>query len=61
MHVLPKDTNDLPTMRVSPVTGWKPLSDLQFADPDYGVPVGPYILLGGMVFSKAVLHAGPAL
>ena len=61
--VLPKVTADLPTVPVSPVTRWKHLSDLELADPDYRVPAGVDILLGGKVFSKAVLHGrrfGPA-
>ena len=36
--VLAKVTNDLPTVPVSPVTRWKHRSDLELADPDYGVP-----------------------
>ena len=54
--VLPKVTSDLPTIPVSPVTQWKHLSGLEFADPDYGTPARVDILLGGDVFSKAVLH-----
>ena len=54
--VLPKVTDDLPTVPVSPVTRWKHLSDLELSDPDYGVPAGVDILLGGKVLSKAVLH-----
>ena len=54
--VLPKVTADLPTIPVSPVTQWKHLSGLEFADPDYGTPARVDILLGGDVFSKAVLH-----
>ena len=54
--VLPKVTDDLPTVPVSPVTRWKHLSDLELADPNYGTPAGVDILLGGKVFSKAVLH-----
>ena len=45
-----------PTVPISPVTRWKHLSDLELADPDYGIPAGVDILLGGKVFSKAVLH-----
>ena len=54
--ILPKVTNNLPTIPVSPVTWWKHLSDLELADPDYGIPAGVVILLGKKVFSKAVLH-----
>ena len=54
--VLPKVTNDLPTVPVSPVTWWKHRSDLDLANPDCGVPAGVDILLGGKVFSKEVLH-----
>ena len=54
--VLPKVTDNLPTMPVSPVTQRKHVSDLELADPDSGVPAGVDILLGGKVFSKAVLH-----
>ena len=54
--VLPKVTDELPKVPVSPVTRWKHLSDLELADPDYGVPAGVDILLGGKVFSKPVLH-----
>ena len=54
--VLPKVTADLPTLPVSPVTHWKHLSGLEFADPDYGTPARVDILLGGKVFSKVVLH-----
>ena len=54
--VLPKVTADLPTVPVSSVTRWKHLSDLEFGDPDYGTPARVDILLGGKVFSKAVLH-----
>ena len=54
--VLPKVTADLPTLPVSPVTKWKHLSDPEFADLDYGSPAWVDILLGGKVFSKAVLH-----
>ena len=43
-------------MPVSADTRWKHLSDLELADPDYRVPAGVDILLGGKVFSKAVLH-----
>ena len=34
--VLPKVTVDLPTVPVSPITGWKHLSGIELADPDYG-------------------------
>ena len=54
--VLPRVTADLPTVPVSPVTGWKHLAGLELADPDYGVPARIDILLGGKVFSRAVLH-----
>ena len=54
--ILPKVTDDLPTAPVFPITRWKHLSDLELADPNYGIPAGVYILLGGKVFSKAVLH-----
>ena len=54
--VLPKVTADLPTVPVSPVTEWKHLTGLELADPDYGVPARIDMLLGGKVFSKAVLH-----
>ena len=54
--VLPKVTADLPTVPVPPVTRWKHLSGLEFADPEYGVPARVDILLGGTIFSKAVLH-----
>ena len=53
--VLPKVTDDLPTVPVSPVTRWKHLSELELADPDYEVPEGVDILLGAKVFSQAVL------
>ena len=55
--VLPKVTVDLPTIPVSPVTKWKHLSGLELADPNYGIPAQVDILLGGKVFSKAVLLA----
>ena len=51
--VLVKVTGDLPTVPVSPVMQWKHLSDLELANPDYGVPAG-VILLGRQFFSKAV-------
>ena len=54
--VLPKVTADLPMLPVSLVTKWKHLSDLEFADLDYGTLAWVDILLGGKVFSKAVLH-----
>ena len=54
--VLPKVTGDLRTIPVSPVTQWKHLSGLELADPDYGTPAQVDILLGGKVFSKAILH-----
>ena len=54
--VPPKVTADLPTAPVSPVTKWKHLSGLEFADPNYRTPAWVDILLGGKVFSKAVLH-----
>ena len=54
--ILPKVTDDLPMVSVSLVTWWKHLSDLELADPDFGIPAGVDILLGGKVFSKAVLH-----
>ena len=54
--ILPQVTADLPTIPVCPVTRWKHLSDLELADPGYGVPAQVDILLGGKVFSKAVLH-----
>ena len=54
--VLPKVTADLPTSPVTPVTKWKHLSGLEFADPDYGTPARVDLLLGGKVFSKVVLH-----
>ena len=54
--VLPQVTADLPTVPVSPVTRWKHLKDLEFGDPEYGTPAPVDILLGGKVFSKAVLH-----
>ena len=53
---VPKVTADLPTNPVSPVTTWKHLSGLEFADPNYRTPAHVDILLGGKVFSKAVLH-----
>ena len=55
--VLPKVTDDLPTVPVSPDTRWKHLSDLELADPNYGVPAGVDTLLGGKVFSKAVFQS----
>ena len=54
--VLPKVTADLPTIPVSPVTWWKHLLDLELAHLDYGVPAQVDLILGGKVFSKAVLH-----
>ena len=54
--VLPKVTADLPTIPVSPVTKWKHLSGLELADPNYGTPAQVDILLGGKVFSIAVLR-----
>ena len=54
--VLSKVTADLPTVPVSLVTTWQHLSDLEFGDPDYGTLVRVGILLGGEVFSKAVLY-----
>ena len=55
--VLPKVTDDLPTVPVSPVLRWKHLSDLELADPNFRVPAaGVDILLGAKVFSKAFLH-----
>ena len=56
--VLLKVMGDLPTVPVSPVTQWKHLSDLELADPNYGVPAG-VILLGRKVFSKAVGSRDP--
>ena len=55
--VLPKVTADLPTILVSPVTQYKHLSGLELADLDYGTRAQVDILLGGKVFSKAVLHS----
>ena len=49
-------TDDLPTVPVSPVTWWKHLSDMELADPNYGIPAGVDILLGGNIFCKAVLN-----
>ena len=54
--VLPKVTADLPTTPIFSVTQWKHLSGLELADPDYGTPAQVDILLGGDVFSNAVLH-----
>ena len=54
--VLPQVTANLPTLPVSPVTRWRHLSDLEFADPEYGTPAKVDILLGGNAFSRAVLH-----
>ena len=54
--ILPKVTADLPTILASPVTNWKHLSGLELADPEYNVPERVDMLLGGKVFSKAVLH-----
>ena len=54
--VLPKVTEDLPMVPVSPITRWKHLYDLMLTDPDYGVPTGVEILLGAKVFRKTVLH-----
>ena len=54
--ILPKVTANLPTVPVSPDTKWKHLSDLEFGGSDYGTPARVDILLGGEVFSKAVLH-----
>ena len=56
--VLPKATANLPTLPVSPVTKWKHLSDLEFAYPNHGTPARVDILLGGKIFSMAVLTAG---
>ena len=55
--VLPKVTANLPTVPVFLVTSWKHLLELEFAYPDYRIPAGIDILLGGKVFSKAVLYA----
>ena len=55
--MLPMVTADLPMTPMSPVTKWKHLSGLEFADPNYGTPAYVDILLGGKVFSKAVLHS----
>ena len=55
--VLPKVTFDLPTLPAWPVTWWKHLSDLEFADPDHRTPAQVDILLVGEVFSKAVLQS----
>ena len=41
---------------VPPVTKWKHLLDLEFADPNYSTPVWVESLLGGKVFSKAILR-----
>ena len=54
--VLPRVTADLPTISVSPVSQWNQLSGLDLADPDYGTPARVDILLGGKVFSRAILH-----
>ena len=54
--VLPKVTAHLPTSPMSSVTKWKHLSGLEFADPTYRTPACVDILLGGKVFSKAVIH-----
>ena len=54
--VLPKITDDLPTIPASLVTQWKHLSELGLAYPIYGIPAGVDILLEGKVLSKAVLH-----
>ena len=54
--VLPKVTADLPTIPVASVKDWKHLSGLELVDPNYGTPARVDILLGGKVFSKAVLH-----
>ena len=51
--ILPKVTKDLPMLSGHKV---EHLSDLEFADPDYGTPAHVDILLEGKVFSKAVLH-----
>ena len=50
--ILSKITAELPTLLVCPVTKWKHLSDLEFADPGYGTPARVDILLGGKVFSR---------
>ena len=44
--VLPKVEDNLPTVPVSPVTRWKHPSDIELADPNYGIPAGVDILLG---------------
>ena len=54
--VLHKVTTELPTMPVSPVNKWRHLAGLDLADPDYATPARVDIILGGKVFSKAVLH-----
>ena len=47
--ILSKITDDLPTVPVSSVTRWKHLSDLELSHPDYRIPAGVDILLGGKV------------
>ena len=54
--VLSNVTADLPMTPISPVTKWKHLSGLEFAYPNYRTPARGAILLGGKVFSRAVLH-----
>ena len=54
--VLIRVTADLPAFPFPPVTKWKHLSNLEFADPDYGTPARMDKLLGGKVFSKAVVY-----
>ena len=56
--VVPRVTYDLPLKPVTSDLSWKHLSDVQLADPDFGLPGRVDLLLGVEVFASYV--PGPA-
>lgn len=53
--VVPRVTCDLPLKPVTFDLSWKHLSDVQLADPDYGLPGRVDLLLGVEVFAAVML------
>lgn len=54
--VVPRVTHDLPVSPISFNTKWSHLSDIQLADPTFGLPGRVDILLGIDVFSNVLLQ-----
>ena len=57
--VLPKVTTNVPSMSVPFNNNWKPLSNLQLADPNFDTFGSIDLILGADVFSRAVLYGQP--